>query len=183
MFEDKRDLDESNMFNAFDDEESLEETSNLLVRMFEGEPVNKNPLTEIPKPEMVLYYIYDHYFDTLDDLNNYCSSKGISPDDFDIVSYLRTCAGRNDVIMKKNHDDKIMFWTVVDEDGYGMYNAEKSIYRGKFVWEYNHGHIRDMYTPFRDRGIVLENDIYAKIDKKNQDLYEYCKKYKLPNCK
>lgn len=183
MSEDKRDLDESFIFDSFDDEESLEKTSDLLKRLFYGEPVNKNPLTEIPRPEMVLYHIHGHYFDTLDDLKEYCSSEGISSADFDIVSYLRSCCGRSDVIMKKYHDGKIIFWTAVDEDGYGMYNIEKSIYRGGFVWEYNHGDIREMYKPFRDRGIVFENDIYAKIDRQNQALYEYCKKYKLFNYK
>ncbi|MCI8779018.1 MAG: hypothetical protein HFI87_07725 [Bacilli bacterium] len=183
MLDDERDLDDSAMFEAFNDEESLENVGNILKRMFYGEPVNKNPLTEIPKPEMVLYHIHDHYFDTLDDLKKYCSSEGISFTDFDIVSYLRTCCGRSDVIMKKYHDDKIIFWTAVDEDGYSMYNIERSMYRGEFVWEYNHGNINYIYKLFRDRGIVFQNDIYAKIDRQNQALYEYCKKYKLFNYK
>lgn len=135
MVKNERNLDESDMF-AVCDEESLENTDNILKRFCDGEPVNKNPLTEIPQPEMQLYYINGHYFDTLNDLREYCSSKGISMDDFDIVSYLRNCAGHSDVIMKKYRNGKIMFWTAVDEDGYGMYDNESSIYRGEFVWDY-----------------------------------------------
>ncbi|MCI9435380.1 MAG: hypothetical protein HFI86_08975 [Bacilli bacterium] len=183
MSEDKRNLDESFMFAAFDDEESLEETGNLLKKYCDGEPVNKDPLIEIPIPDMVLYHIHGHYFDELDDLKEYCSSEGISSADFDIVCYLRFWSGRSDVIMKVDHDNKFIFWTAVDEDGYSMYNIERSMYRGEFVWEYNHGNINYIYKPFRDRGIVFQNDIYAKIDRQNQALYEYCKKYKLFNYK
>ena len=132
---------------------------------------------------MQFYYMDGYYFDTQQALRVYCDSKGKSMDDYDIVGYLRNCAGRSDVIMKKYRDGKIMFYTAVDEDGYGIYNNKMSIYRGEFVWEYNHGNIRNMYKPFRDKGIIFENDIYAKIDEQDKNLLEYCKKYKLFNYK
>ncbi len=74
-----------------------------------------------------------------------------------------------------------MFYTAVDEDGYGMYNNERSIYRGEFIWEFNYGQIREFYTPFRERGIVFENDIYAKADDRMQRILKHCRDKNLFN--
>lgn len=38
-----------------------------------------------------------------------------------------------------------------------------------------------MYSAFRDRGICFENDIYDAIDKKNQKIFELCRKKKIFN--
>jgi len=72
-----------------------------------------------------------------------------------------------------------MFYTAVDENGYGIYNFERSVYWGKFTWEYCHGSIRELYKPFRDRGIVFENDIYVKQDGKNKQLLRLCRENNL----
>ncbi len=178
--EDEKNLDAvSAMLDAFEDDDLVERTSATLEEIWYGKPVNKNPLTKIPKSEMDLYYIKGHYFDTLKDLKVYCKSKGISRSGFFVVSYLRKCANRNDVIMKKSRDGNVMLYTAVDEDGYAIYDNERSIYCGKFVWNFENGDISELYKPFRDRGIVFTDDRYAKIDEKNRELFGYCKKYKL----
>lgn len=38
-----------------------------------------------------------------------------------------------------------------------------------------------MYKPFRDKGIVFENDIYAKQDEKMQKVLKYCRENNLFN--
>ncbi len=142
---------------------------------FDDEPVNKNPLTDVPNPEMRLYSIDDNYFESIDELLQYCRINNKSTKDLKILDYYREFAGCSDVISEQDCDT-IMFYTSVDEDGYGIYNNERSIYRGKFTWEYNHGSIREMYKPFKDKGVVFENDIYAKKDKRMQNILKCCRK-------
>lgn len=156
--------------NALNDEETMKETASLLKRIVDGEPVNKNPLAEIPDSEMMLYGINGTYFDTKEDLISYCESKDISIDNAYILEYIRNVAGRSDVIRRTSTDGKSLFYTAVDENGYGIYNHERSVYRGEFIWEFNYGHIRGICTPFRDRGIVFENDVYDKIDTREKNL-------------
>lgn len=165
---------------AFQDEEFVEETSSLLKKFCDGELVNKNPLTEIPNPDMRLYHIDENYFESIDELLHYCRINNKSAKGLKILDYYREFAGRNDVI-KSQDCDTIMLYTAVDEDGYGMYNNERSIYRGEFTWEYNHGSIREMYKPFRDKGVVFENDIYAKQDERMQHILKYCRENNLFN--
>lgn len=165
---------------AFQDKELVEETSILLKIFCDGEPVNKNPLTEIPNPEMRLYHIDDNYFESIDELLHYCRINNKSTKGLKILDYYREFAGCSDVI--RNQDcDTIMLYTAVDEDGYGVYNNKRSIYRGEFTWEYNYGSIREMYKPFRDKGVVFENDIYAKQDEKMQHILKYCRENNLFN--
>ena len=68
-----------------------------------------------------------------------------------------------------------MFYTAVDRYGYGMYNHKRSVYCGRFVWEYHYGSIRDIYKPFKERGLVLEEDIYGEIDKSDKELFQKIK--------
>lgn len=102
-------------------------------KIIDGEPKNINPLTEIPEPEMRLYGIYGSYFDSLEDLKNHCIIKGISLDDVHILEYIRNVAGLNDVIKKTNKDSRTKFCAAINEDGYSMYNNERSIYRWEFI--------------------------------------------------
>ena len=96
-------------------------------------------------------------------------------DSIRVMDYLGTVAGRSDVIRVKYPDGKDLLFTHCDEDGYGIYNYNRSIYRGEFIWEYSYGSISDMYKEFRDRGIVFENDIYAKIEESKKELFKKIK--------
>lgn len=162
------------------DNKYIKGTITTLKRMLDGEPVNINPLTEIPEPEMKLYFIGNNYFLTMEELLQYCRINRLSTNDLGILEYYRNFAGRSDVI-KKTSSTILNFYTAVDRDGYGLYNYERSIYRGEFTWEYNHGRIEEMYKPFRDRGIVFENDIYAKQALADKQLWEICRKRNLFN--
>jgi len=94
------------------------------------------------------------------------------------MDYLGTVADKSDVIRLTYESGKSVLYTAVNEDGYIRYNPERSFYKGEFVWEYNHGQISEMYSAFRDRGIVFENDIYAKIDESYKRFIEMCEKSK-----
>ena len=186
----KRNLDDSKMFS---DEliETLEtnkkdnSTGEILKRLCDGDPKNVNPLTEIPEPQMRLYgfsgAFNSAYFDTEEELIEWVKNHNIQFGDICVIDYLGNVAGRSDVIRKTYKSGKSILYAACDEDGYGIYNLERSAYRGEFVWEYNHGSLREMYSAFRDRGISFENDIYDEIDKRNQKILEFCREKKLFN--
>lgn len=97
-----------------------------------------------------------------------------------VLVHNKTLAGRSDVISKSNSEIS-MLYTAVDEDGYGLYNNKRSIYCGEFIWEYNYGSIRELYKPFKEKGIVFENDVYGKIDESNQHILKYFRENNLFN--
>lgn len=134
-----------------------------------------NPLLSIPNYELRLYVIDENFFETKKELEKYCKSNSLSIDNAYFLDYIRNMAGRDDVIRKSNFDGKSLFYTVVDEDGYGIYNNERSSYCGRFIWEFNYGDIREMYEPFRKKGVVFEDDIYFKIDEREQRILKKIK--------
>lgn len=168
------------LLQTLPNEELMRRTASIMKRITDGEPVNNNPLTRMPESEMRLYGIFGTYFETQEELENYCQEKGYSLDKTCILDYLRSVAGRSDVIRITYKDGRSRLYTAVDEDGYGIYNHERSVYRGEFVWEYSHGKISEMYSAFRDRGIVFEDDIYGKIEERNKQLL-MCKMRKISN--
>lgn len=168
--------------SKMDSEKTLKGWARGIKRMIDGEPKNVNPLTEIPASQMRLYVAYGTYFDTKEELVSYCNINNIPKEETVVVDYFKSLAGRTDVIGRTTQDGRTMFYTVVDEDGYSIYNHERSVYRGEFIWEYNYGNISKVYTQFRDRGIVFANDIYAKIDERNQSVLKMCRDNNLFNC-
>ena len=64
----------------------------------------------------------------------------------------------------------MILYSSFDDDGYGIYNHKRSACTGEFFWKYNYGNISELYDAFRDRGIVFENDIYADINERNQQI-------------
>lgn len=122
---------------ALQDGKSMDRSILLLKEMTDGISFNKNPLTEIENPEMRLYGIGEVYFNSLEELKNYCQSENISIKNMKVLDYFRNFASRNDVIRKIYATGEITFYKAVDEYGYGIYNHERSIYRGEFVsWRY-----------------------------------------------
>ena len=157
----------------------------ILKRFCDGEPKNVNPLTEIPEPQMRLYgfsgAFNSAYFDTEKELIEWVKNHDTDFGDVCVIDYLGKVAGRSDVIRKTYKSGKSNLYVACDEDGYGIYNFERSTYRGEFVWEYNHGSLREIYSAFRDRGISFENDIYDEIDKRHQKVLELCRENNLFN--
>ena len=181
MSKEKRDLDDTKMFSdelidAVENKKEENEVGKIIKRMCDGEPKNINPLTEIPEPQMRLYgfsgVFKSAFFDTEEELIEYVKTHNTEFGSICVVEYLGNVAGRSDVIRLTYKSGKSVLYTSVNEDGYGIYNNERSIYRGEFVWEYNHGSISDVYSAFRDRGIVFEDDTYAKITERNRRLFE-----------
>ena len=157
-------------------EESLQKGSESLKKLFDGEAKNVNPLINIPDAEMRLYVLNGNYFETEEELENYCVTEdNISINDFYVLEYIRKVANRTDVIRKINSDNKSTFYTAVDRFGYGIYNFDRSFYRGQHTWEYHHGCINKMYTEFRNRGIVFEDDVYGKIEENDKPLIKKIK--------
>ena len=144
-----------------------------IIEIRDGEPVNKNPLSEIPEPDMRLYSIGNDYFESIDELLEYCRKNHKTSEGLTVLDYYKNLAGGSDVIRKQNNKTSIMY-TAVDEDGYGLYNNKRSIQKGKFIWEYNYGNIRNLYKPFKEKGIDFVIDVYGKIDERNQHILRYC---------
>lgn len=162
------------MSKAFRNKGFSKKSANLMKKILDGEPVNKNPLKNIPNYEMRLYFINGNYFEFKDDVINYCRANNISKKRLIILDYFRQFAGFSDVIRKKDCNTE-KFFSVANEDNFCVYNNERSIYCGEFIWESRDGNIREMYEPFRKRGIVFENDIYFKQDEKMQRMLSLCK--------
>lgn len=163
----KRDLNDSKIFSdelikTLETKKKDKTIGDILKRLCDGEPKNVNPLTEISESQMRLYgfsgAFNSIYFDTEEELIEWGKSHNTEFGDICVIDYLGNVAA-------------------CDEDGYGIYNFERSTYRGEFVWEYNHGSIREMYSAFRDRGISFENDIYGKIDERNNQLMVMLEKH------
>ena len=113
----------------------------------------------MPQSQMRLYgfsgFIKSAFFDTEEELIEWIKNNNTSIGDVCIIDYLGNVAGRDDVIRLTYKNGKSDLCVACDEDGYGIYNNDRSIYKGVFVWEYNHGSISEMYSAFRDRGITF----------------------------
>ena len=48
---------------AIQDNEFMEKVHSKIIEIVDGEPVNKNPLSEIPEPDTRLYSIGNNYFE------------------------------------------------------------------------------------------------------------------------
>ena len=105
--------------------------------MIDGEPVNINPLKELPKSKMRLYgfngVFSSSYFDTEKELIEYVKTHNTSNGSICVIDYLGNVAGYSDVIKVTYENGEYVLYTAVDEYGYGKYNYERSIYKGEFV--------------------------------------------------
>lgn len=117
------------------------------------------------------------YFDTELELEAYAKTHDTSFGGKCVIEYLGNVAGRSDVIRITFKNCKPMLLTACDGEGYGIYNEERSIDCGEFVWEFTNGDIKDMYSAFRDRGIVFEDDIYmVNLQNKTENYYRCVEK-------
>ncbi len=146
-----------------------------IKKMIDEEPKNVNPLTEIPKSQMRLYgfsgAFYSAYFDKEEELKEWVKTHNTDFGDIVAIDYLGHVAGRDDVIRMTYASGKSSLCKAVDEDGYGIYNEERSTYKGEYVWEYTYGDLSEEYTAFRNRGIVFQNDIYKKMYEREARLF------------
>ena len=147
---------------------------NILKEMFDYDQINIDPLTEIPESKMRLYNCFcifnSPYFDSLEELKEWVLDNNIKYDDVCTIDYLGEVAGQSDVFRKTFKNGKEFLYTACDEDGYGIYNYDKSFSKGRFIWDYTFGDIKDMYDAFRNKGIIFKNDIYLKKEENTKKL-------------
>lgn len=177
--EDSMEVLSQGVVNTLQDEELMDIRSQTMRSIMNSEYVNKDPLTNVPNPEMRLYGISGTYFNTKEELENYCISEGFPMNHAYALEYIRNFAGRSDVIRKTNPNGECKYYVAVDENGYGVYNHDMSVYKGKFTWEFECGSIEEMYSAFRDRGVEFEKDVYGKIFEKKEQFLEMCRKNSL----
>ena len=131
-----------------------------------------DPLIDDKSLKLRLYGTGTVFFDSIDKLEKYGLQNQISIDDFYVLDYMNTLAGRKDVIRQIDTTGRIALYTVIDENGYGKYNSIKSKEAKRPIWDYHEGSIEWMYQPFKDHGIKLTEDIYENTEKK----YQYIRK-------
>lgn len=116
----------------------------------------------LPDYEMRLYGVYSTYFETQEELEDYCRSFGYSMDAAYVLDYLKSFAGLNDVIRATYPDGSTQFYTAVNEETYAFYSPSETTGDSEFPWECKCGNIRNICSAFQSRGIVFSSDVYAK---------------------
>lgn len=119
------------------------------------------------------------FFDTDEELSEWMKTEKLGFGIKCIIDYVGNVAGRNDVLKITEIGGLTYLVTACDEDGYGIYNEERSNRCNTFIWEYYHGNLSSMYKAFRDRGIVFENDIYKEIEDRNKRILKMAKEKNL----
>lgn len=130
------------------------------------------------KPEMRLYGVDENYFESIDELLKYCRQNQFSMQCLIVLDYYRNFYDCKDVIRKTNGEIS-MFYAISNERGYLWYGDELNMDGEN--WKFNHGQIKSLYKPFRDHGIVFEDDVYAKELERDQHILKYCRKKRLFN--
>lgn len=125
--------------------------------------------------EMRLYECNDNYFKSMTEVEEYVQSEKVEDVSVTILEYIRHYAGRSDVIHEVSSNDISLYLRACDEDGYGIYNHERSNREGKFIWEFSEGSIEEYYAVFRQNGIVFEDDVYGRINDEKRRFDEMCK--------
>ena len=150
----------------------LQETNNYIEKLKKEREKNINPLVDDKTLKLRLYGIGTVFFDSIDKLERYGLQNEMSTNDFYALDYMKTLAGRKNVIRKIDNTGRIALYTVIDENGYGKYNSIKSQEAQRPIWEYHEGSIEWMYHPFEEYGIKPADNIYEKAKIK----YQYIKK-------
>ena len=153
-------------------QEIIQETNNYIEKLKKEREKNINPLVDDKTLKLRLYGIGTVFFDSIDKLERYGLQNEISTNDFYALDYMKTLAGRKNVIRKIDNTGRIALYTVIDENGYGKYNSIKSQEAQRPIWEYHEGNIEWMYHPFEEYGIKPADNIYEKAKIK----YQYIKK-------
>lgn len=123
------------------------------------------------EPQMRLYGFLgislDIFFDTEEELNYWLEESNIESGTKCIIDYLGSFDCMDDVISVSYEDGSKKLYSACDKEGYFIYDLVND---EKDVWQYESGKIDGMYAAFKDRGILLQNDVYAKKEKK----YKLC---------
>ena len=134
------------------------------------EKISIEKLVNYEKPDVVLYCVSNSCFFTEKDLEMYCKNNNISTKKAYTIEYYKSFAFRSDVLKINGK-----YYAAVDEDGYGVFDSDKSIHHGEYLWNFEYGSLRTEYEFLKNIGIILEDDVYGKIDEKNKRGKEKCK--------
>ena len=151
------------------------------------EPIYSEMDVQATAPEMCLFSIskiYSEtaaYFDTKEEMEEYAEMEGLDTARSYTIEYLRSFAGRSDVLKETDSNGAVLYFRAADDEGYGIYNRERSNREQEFIWEFSEGSIADMYAAFRERGIVFEDDVYGKMEEEEKKFLELCQKGNLMN--
>ena len=159
----------------------LQETNNYIEKLKKEREKNINPLVDDKTLKLRLYGIGTVFFDSIDKLERYGLQNEISTNDFYALDYMKTLAGRKNVIRKIDNTGRIALYTVIDENDYGKYNSIKSQEAKRSIWDYHEGSVEGMYQPFKDHGIKLTEDIYENTEKKYQYIRNRIKNHNTTN--
>ncbi len=162
-------------------QEIIQKTSKCIERLQKDREKKVDPLVDDRTLKLRLYGIGNVYFSSIDQLENYGLQNEVSTDDFYVLDYMDTLAGRTDVIRKIDVNGRIALYTVIDENGYGKYNSIKSQEAKRPIWDYHEGSIEWMYQPLKDHGIKLTEDIYENTEKKYQYIRNRIKNHNTTN--
>lgn len=80
------------------------------------------------------------------------------------VELLKKFKGRSSVLKRKTMDGRVTYFVAIDKDGYAIYNSVQSRNLDRSIWNFEYGSLRELYSEFRDKGVYIENDVYAKND-------------------
>ena len=105
------------------------------------------------------------FFDTNEELNRYLEEhKETLKKDFGttyIVDYLGSAFGREQVLLETPQNGaKPLIITLVDNDGYAIYNKERSLKENKFIWDYEYksDSIKAIYNALIERGVITSHN-------------------------
>ncbi len=105
------------------------------------------------------------FFDTLEELTRYLEEhKETLKKDFGttyIVDYLGSAFGKEQVILETPQNGaKPLIIAHVDNEGYAIYNKERSLSEKRFIWEYGYesDSIKALYNALKERSIITSNN-------------------------
>lgn len=134
----------------------------LLTELLNGPYVGIDPLTEIPDSQMTIYEVNGMFFDTYNEALIYAKGKNIDSNLIVTFDYLGTVAGRDGVIRRTDIEGKTELLVNCVGESYDIYDNERSIHQGKYVWKHFRGSLKSIYDAFKNKGLVFKKDTEQK---------------------
>ena len=142
-----------------------------------GEPVNVNPLPELPAPIMTLYSYKGVYFESLQEAAQIVEDSDNEESRIRVISYLGRVAGEPDVIMETFLGSTKLptLYAARVNGGCLTYNWSRSTYKGEFCWNGYSVGVEHLYAEFRRRGVEFEKDLSGEEQRCNARYLELTK--------
>lgn len=156
--------------DKFSKENVKKELDTLKIKI--GQMAEDMPLSQQRLYRVSYNLLADEFFDSEEEFLQYIEVsqsklKNSVCVSISILDFVGDVAEKNDVIRIANSTGEFYFCTAVDDEHYVVYNITRS-QKGQPMWELEFGSLKHIYTAFRNKGIIFQNDIFAKSD----SLYE-----------